>query len=62
MDTADYAADYAEIFTEKALSKIKIKEIPYSGKCLNCGDSCGQQRYCDSDCRIEHENKIKRRR
>ncbi len=62
IDFADEAQQLSELHLEESLKKRKVLTIPFSGFCLNCSEPVGQQRYCDSDCRKQHELAMRRKR
>lgn len=62
MDIIDEANEKHEMFLSRALARqASATAIPFSGLCLSCNEPIEQGRYCDKDCRIEHEAKLKRR-
>jgi predicted nucleic acid-binding Zn ribbon protein len=61
MDDADIAQNISENFLKDSLNKRSRLTIPFSGKCLSCGEPVDQRRFCDSDCRHEYEANLKRR-
>lgn len=63
-DFADEAQSINEIHLKQSLEKfgqLLKNPIPFSGRCLACGDAVEQRRYCDSTCRENHERKLLRR-
>lgn len=60
-DMADIAQDFTEAALESSLQKRKTLTVPFSGFCLACGESVGERRYCDSDCRETHEQEMRRK-
>lgn len=61
-DLADIANDLAEARVKQALTNRITNVIPFSGKCLHCGDKIDNARYCGPECREDHETNVKRRR
>ena len=64
-DLADEANDVAAAVVERRVQAIRkeaaVQMPAASGKCLNCLEPVKSARYCDSDCRDDHERRIKRR-
>ena len=60
-DSADEAQDFTERLITDAIARRKTLTLPFSGFCLACGTEVGERRYCDSYCRVDHENSLKRR-
>ena len=60
-DFGDEAQELTEQHLNHSLQKRKTLTVPFSGFCLNCGESVGQRRYCDATCRQEHEETMKRK-
>lgn len=61
-DFADDASALSETLLNIALSRPRAPAVPFSGFCLACGDEVHERRYCDSDCRENHEARILRNR
>lgn len=62
IDFADEAQQLSERHLEESLKKRKVLTIPFSGFCLKCSEPVEQKRYCDSDCREQHELAMRRKR
>lgn len=55
-DEIDDAQEMTDLHIARSLAKINTKTLAYSGSCLFCGDDCGtSRRYCNRDCREDHE-------
>lgn len=61
LDFADQAQSLTEQHISNSISKRKTLTLPYSGKCLACGDPVEERRFCDSDCREDHEASLRRK-
>lgn len=61
MDAADFAAEMSERHLEDAIRNLTPKTVPFSGKCLACGDPVHERRYCDAYCRQDHEKALSRK-
>lgn len=61
-DIADQAAEMTDFFLARSMNNRNTKSPAYTGKCLHCGDDCGNARYCDRYCREDHEKSMKKRR
>lgn len=61
-DDIDKAQELNEQHLEQSLKKIKIGSPVFSGFCLNCAEPIGAKRYCDRECREEHERRQKSHR
>lgn len=61
LDLADIAQEQIETTLEHKLARRSTLTIPFSGFCLSCSEPVGQQRYCDADCRCNHEALLRRR-
>lgn len=58
-DPIDAAAAETELFLETALRH--RKDVPQAtGFCLNCEEPIEQGRFCDIDCRDDHEKRTRR--
>lgn len=60
-DFADEASLRSEIYLAAALSKPRTT-APFSGFCLACREPVQERRYCDADCRQDHETTLRRGR
>lgn len=56
MDDLEAAALTTDLLVTAALSHRK-KELPTTGRCLNCDEPTGTQRFCDVDCRDDFEKR-----
>ena len=62
MDFADEAQMLTESHLEKSLRSRKTLTIPFSGRCLSCEEPVdGERRFCDSECRSDWEDALKRK-
>lgn len=61
-DFADEASALADLHLAAALSRPRAQAAPFSGFCLACREPVEERRYCDSDCRADHEIQLKRSR
>lgn len=59
-DIADNANKISDIYLKSALQNISQKPQPFSGFCLSCDEPVVERRYCDKDCRDDHEKSLKR--
>jgi len=62
IDFADEAQGINELFLQNSLKQRKPTSIPFSGFCLNCEEPVTERRFCDSECREQHEITLKRNR
>ncbi len=61
-DVVDEAQEVTEAFIAQSLRNRKTLTIPFSGVCLSCEEPVeGQRRFCDSECRADWENELKRK-
>ena len=58
VDFADAAQEITENHLAQSIAKRTVLSIPFSGRCLSCEEPVEERRYCDSDCRQDHEKKI----
>jgi hypothetical protein len=60
-DIADLGAEAAEFQLSLALEKVKTTpELTIKGNCYNCDEPLPSPlRFCDSDCRDDHEKRQK---
>lgn len=62
MDFADKAQELTEIHIEQSLRSRKTLTMPFSGACLACEEPVeGKRRFCNSTCRADWENELKRK-
>lgn len=62
IDFADQAQDLSDLILSRTLQNQQLKtSIPFSGLCLSCEEPIEKGRYCDSDCRDDHESRRKRK-
>lgn len=59
MDIGDYANEINDLHLERSLKNLKVETKAYSGFCLSCHEPVKEARYCDSDCRIDHERMLR---
>ena len=59
-DFADDAQAISDAYLNQSLNKRRTLTIPFSGFCLCCNEPVVERRYCDSDCRELHEQKLRR--
>lgn len=64
-DAADVAGDEQELIEALLLRKHREAAAQhqkvmaaFTGKCLNCDEPLEQGRYCDDDCRDDHERRV----
>lgn len=64
-DAADAAGDEQELVEALLLRRHREAAAQHqkvmgacTGKCLNCEEPLEQGRYCDEDCRIDHERRV----
>ena len=63
MDICDQADAQNEIAIAAALAKRQPEAPKPTGRCLNCNEKIPKtQRYCDGDCRADHEYREKMKR
>lgn len=62
MDLADKAQELIESRLQDALALTKRETltVPFSGFCLSCNEPVVERRFCDSDCREQHELSVKK--
>lgn len=59
-DEFDAASDLEDLQRQLAIQAIRNrKEMPFTGRCLECNAPIEKGRYCDADCRDEHEFRSK---
>lgn len=59
-DIADKANKTSDLFLKSALQKASTKPEAFSGFCLSCEEPVSARRYCDKDCRDEHEKSLRK--
>lgn len=62
IDFADEAASITTQFLDMQLQKHRVTTVPFSGFCLHCNEPVQERRFCDGDCRAEHERQAKLKR
>lgn len=60
VDVVDNVNDTLERNLSKQIAAArKQKAIPFTGKCLSCDEPIKMGRYCDKECRDDHERSMK---
>ena len=60
MDIADHAQDLTEREIASSLAQVQAQTIPiFSGHCLSCDEPVVDRRYCDAECRKDHESTMR---
>lgn len=57
-DIADEANEINEILITAALGKRKPSQA-FTGHCFNCYEKIDSGHFCDSDCRLDYEKRVK---
>jgi len=64
-DAADAAGDEQELIEELLLRQHRAAAAHHqkvmatcTGECLNCEAPITEGRYCDADCRVDHERRV----
>lgn len=67
-DAADSAGDEQELIEDLLLRQHRAAAAKHqkvmatcTGECLNCEAPLEQGRYCDEDCRVDHERRVSAR-
>lgn len=55
-DEIDQAAELEQFNTEMAIKNRKRPEFNFTGECAWCREKIKEGRYCDIDCRDDHES------
>lgn len=56
-DIYDQATDQEMMIRELAIKSVRSRNIPFrfTGHCLHCSEHIDQGRFCNSECREDHE-------
>lgn len=61
-DIGDKASELSEQLLTASLRNINTITVPFSGLCLSCEEPIDKdRRYCDIDCRDDHEKLLRKR-
>ena len=57
MDNADAAQESIDLSIKASLSNRSTKQLAFTGQCYNCREPLVEARFCDADCRDDHEKR-----
>jgi len=59
-DIADNANRISDLYLKTSLQNAQAKPQPFSGFCLSCDEPVVERRYCNRECRDDHERSLRR--